>query len=157
MDERFESVARAVLAAANGFPGLAAGERFAFASLDERSGLAVFPREGETVEEERRSVTGRVRRKCRWPFTVVLRTGGPGEGQRESAAAWLDSLGRWLEGQSVTVKGRTCRLTAYPALTVGRKLTAIGRAGAPRQGDRPADRTETWVMDMTAEYEITIN
>ncbi len=145
MEERFESVAQAVLATANSFPGLAEGERFAFASLDEQSGLAIFPREGETVEEERRSVTGRVWRKCLWPFTMACRAGGPAERQRQNIEAWMDGLGRSLEDRD------------YPALTEGRRLLAIRRAGAPRQGDRPADRTETWVMDMTAEYEITIN
>ena len=144
MDERYESVARAVLAAVNGSAVLKDGERFAFASLDEGSGLALFPREGETVEEERRSVTGRVRRVCRWPFTVVRRVGGPGERQRQNIEAWMDGLGRSLEEGN------------YPALTEGRRLLSIRRDGAPRQGDRPADRTETWVMDMTARYE-TIN
>ena len=145
MEERFESVAQAVLAAVNGSAVLKDGERFAFASLDETGGLAIFPREGETVEEEHRSVTGRVWRKCRWPFTVVCRVGGPAERQRQNIEAWMDGLGRSLEDR------------VYPALTEGRRLLAIRRAGTPRQGDRPADRTETWVMDMTAEYEITIN
>ena len=145
MDESFDSVARAVLAAAEAFPGLAEGERFAFASLEEQGGMAIFPREGEVIREERRSVTGRVRRVCCWHFTVVCRTGGPGEDRRADMAGWMDALGRYLEG-----------LRTYPALTEGRRLTAIERAGAPRQGDRPDDRTEAWVMDMTAQYEITI-
>ncbi len=145
MGESFDSVARAVLAAAEAFPGLAEGERFAFASLDEQGGMAIFPRAGEVVREERRSVTGRVWRVCCWPFTVVCRAGGPNEDRRADMAGWMDALGRYLEG-----------LRAYPALTEDRRLTAIERASAPRQGDRPADRTETWVMDMTAQYEITI-
>ena len=145
MEERFESVAQAVLAAVNGADMLKEGERVAFASLDETGGLAIFPREGETVEEEHRSVTGRVRRVCLWPFALVCRAGGPAERQRQNIAAWMDGLGRSLE------KGK------YPALTDGRRLLSIQRAGVPRQGDRPADRTETWVMDMTARYETITN
>ena len=142
MDERCDSVAGAVLALANTFPGLKKGQRFAFASLDEGEGLALFPVEGEATEEVHRSVTGRTRRICNWAFQVVCRTGGPGEGRRQAMADWLDSLGRWMEEQEA------------PALTEGRRILSIRLAGMPRQADKPADRTETWVMEMTARYEI---
>ena len=146
MEEMYESVAQAVLAAVNGSAALQGGERFAFASLDEAGGLALFPGEGEILEQEHRSVTGRMRRVCRWPFTVVCRTGGPAERQRQDMEAWMDGLGRRLE-----------ETAEYPALTGNRRFLAIERAGAPHQADRPADRTETWVMEMTARYETIMN
>ena len=142
MDERCDSVAGAVLALANGFPGLKEGQRFAFASLDEGEGLALFPIEGEATEEVQRSVTGRIRRVCSWDFQAVCRTGWPDEARRQAVADWLDALGRWMEAQEV------------PALTEGRRILSLRRAGMPRQAARPADRTETWVMEMTARYEI---
>lgn len=142
MDERYDSVAGAVLALANGFPGLKEGQRLAFASLDETEGLAIFPVEGEATEEVHRSVTGRIRRICSWDFQAVCRTGGFDEGRRQAVADWLDELGRWMEEQEA------------PALTEGRRILSLRRAGMPRQAVRPADRTETWVMEMTARYEI---
>ena len=153
MDEIYDSITAAVLAAVNAFPGLADGERFAFASLSEDGGLAVFPGTGEIVQTEQRFVTGKVRRVCRLPFSVAYRAGGAQERQRENAAAWLDALGRWLEGQAVSVEGRDHCLAAYPALTDRRRLMDIRRSGPPHQADRPADRTQTWVMEMTARYE----
>ena len=157
MDESFESVSQAVLAAVNAYPGLKDGERSAFAGMDQESALAVFPKEGQALEEEHRSVTGRVRRICCWPFTVACRAGGPGQRQRESIAAWMDALGRWLEGQTVSVGGRDHCLAAYPALTGGRRLLSIRRAGVPRQAGTDDDRTQIWVMDMTARYETITN
>ena len=157
MDESYESVSQAVLAAVNAYPGLKDGEKFTFAGMDQESGLAVFPKEGQALEEEHRSVTGRVKRLCRWPFTVACRAGGPGQRQRESAAAWMDALGRWLEGQTVSVGGRDHCLAAYPALTGRRRLTAIRRAGVPRQAEADDDRAQIWVMDMTARYETITN
>ena len=142
MDERYDSVAGAVLALANGFPGLTEGQRFAFASLDEGEGLALFPVEGEATEEVHRSVTGRIRRICSWDFQAACCVGGPDEGRRQAMADWLDKLGRWMEEQEA------------PALTEGRRILSLRRAGMPRQADKPADRTETWVMEMTARYEI---
>ena len=142
MDERYDSVAGAVLVLANDFPGLREGQRFAFASLDETEGLALFPVEGEATEEVHRSVTGRVRRICNWTFQAVCRTGGPDESRRQAVADWMDALGRWMEAQEA------------PALTEKRRILSIRRAGVPRQAVRPADRTETWVMEMTARYEI---
>ena len=154
MDEGYDSVAMAVLAAVNAFPGLDPGERFRFAGLGQESGLALQTGSGPVILQERRSVTGRVRRLCALPFTVACRTGGAGERQRQDIAVRLETLGRWLEGQSVTVAGRDHCLAAYPALTGDRRLTAIRRAGPPRQADRQQDRTETWVMEMTANYSV---
>ena len=157
MDESYESIGQAVLAVMNEYPGMKDGERFTFAGMDQGHELAVFPREGQTLEEERRSVTGRVRRMHCWPFTVACRVGGPGQRQREDMASWMDALGRWMEGQTVPVGGRDHCLAAYPALTGGRRLTAIRRASVPRQAEINGDRTQTWVMDMTARYETITN
>ncbi len=145
MEEVYDSVTAAVLAAVNDFPGLPEGTRFAFGTLGEESGLALIPGEGAVIEEESRSVTGRRRRMCRLPFVLACRVGGAGEKRREQLAAWLDGLGRWLEGQA-----------AYPALDGGRRLADIRRVGAPRPEQRAGDRTEAWVMEMAARYEAIL-
>ena len=152
MDEVYSGTAEAVLAAVNGFPGLQEGQRFRLAEPGQEQGLALQIGSGPVILRESRSVTGKVRRLCALPFAAVCRMGGAGQRQRLDAAAWLETLGRWLEGQTVSVGGEDHCLAAYPALTGRRAFTAIRRAGPPRQADRQADRTETWVMEMTGNY-----
>lgn len=154
MDEVYSSAAEAALGLVNGFPGLAEGERFRFADPGEECGLALVIGSGPVIREEHRSVTGQVRRLYTLPFTAVCRTGGAGERQRLAAAAWLEALGRWLEGQTVTLGGRDHCLAAYPAPAGAGPFTAVRRAGPPRLADRREDRTETWAIELAAEYQV---
>lgn len=156
MEETFSGAAETVLALVNRFPGLGEGERFHFTDPGAEHGLALRIDGGPVILEERRSVTGRIRRLCRLPFTAVCRTGGAGQRQRLDTAAWLETLGRWLEGQTVTVGGRDHCLAAYPAPAGAEPFSAIRRAGSPRQAEQRADRTETWIMELTADYPVRI-
>lgn len=142
MDETFDSVAQAALAAVNGWPELGEGRRFAFAFLPEEGGLALFPAEGSLLEAQTRSVTGRVWQRRRLPFRLVCRVGGLTETRRQTLAAWLERLGRYLQTAD------------YPVLSGMRRLLTIQPAAAPRPEEYQNDNSETWVMDMTAQYEI---
>lgn len=137
----------------NSFPGLTEGERFAFATLRENGGLAMFPGSGAVVESERKSVTGKVRQVCRYPFAALVRRGGLGESERARVKEWLDAMGRWLGRQSVTVQDQSCRLEAYPALSGGRAMLDISIQAPAYLYERDEHQIETWAVELTARYE----
>lgn len=151
--EGFSAVTEAVLALVNQFPGLAGGESVAFATLGERGGMALFPGDGAVVESETRSVTGRVRQVCRYPFAVLYRAGGLTEDRRVCAKERLDDLGRWLARQSVTADGRTWRLEAYPPLAGGRRFLDLSFQTPAYLQERDEHQTETWAVGLAARYE----
>ncbi len=132
----------AIRALVNGFPGLAEGEKIAFATLRESGGLAMFPGDGAVVDEEHRSVTGRVRQVCQYPFVVLLRGAGFGEEARAAAKEKLDGLGRWLEG-----------LGEYPGLGGGRRFLYFSIQAPAWLYERDEHRTETWAVGLAAHYE----
>ena len=140
--ESFDVLTGAIRALVNGFPGLAEGEKIAFATLGESGGMAMFPGDGAVVDEEHKSVTGRVRQVCRYPFVVLVRGAGLGEEARAAAKEKLDSLGRWLEG-----------LREYPALTGGRRFLSFSIQAPAWLYERDEHRTETWAVGLAAHYE----
>ena len=149
----YETVTEAVRALLDRFPGLADGERVAFATLPETGGLAMFPGDGAVVEKESRSVTGRVRQVCRYPFAVLFRGMGLSEEGRAAAKERLDALGRWLGRQPVTLDGQTRRLRDYPALTDGRRLLELTVLTPACLAERDEHRAETWAVKLAARYE----
>lgn len=157
--EGFSAVTEAVRALVNRFPGLEAGESVAFATLSERGGMALYPGDGAVIDQERRSVTGRVRQVCRYPFVVLYRSGGLTEARRATAKERLDALGRWLGRQSVVLDGQVQRLAEYPALTGGRRFLDFSFQAPAYLHERDEHRTETWAVALAARYEniFTIN
>lgn len=132
----------AIMGMLNEYPDLAEGERFAFARLDETGGLAVYPGTGAVIEEERRSVTGKVRQVCRYPFILLSRAGGLSEERRRGAKEWLDTLARWLEQRK-----------DLPALTDGRTLLGLAILSPGYLYDVDESKTETWAVELAARYE----
>lgn len=149
----FDVLTAAIRALINQFPGLAEGEEVAFATLRENGGMAMFPGDGAAVQQERRSVTGRVRQVCLYPFVVVYRRAGFTEQARADAKERLDALGRWLGRQPVTVGGRSVRLTEYPALDGGRRLMDFSIQAPAYLHERDEHQAETWAAGFAAEYE----
>lgn len=147
------ALTEAIGALLNDFPGLADGETIAFATLRETGGIAMFPGGGPVVEEERRSVTGRVRQICRYPFAVLYRRSGLREGDRAGVKERLDDLGRWLGRQSVTVDGQAHRLAEYPALGGGRKLLDFTFQAPAYLYAQDDHQVETWAVEIAARYE----
>lgn len=143
----------AICALLDRFPGLGEAERFAFATLRSGGGMAMFPGDGAVVDEEHKSVTGRVRQVCRYPFVAVCRSGGLTEQSRAAVKERLDALGRWLGRQPVTVDGRTYRLEQYPALTGGRRLMDFSILAPACLSERDEHQVETWAVELAARYE----
>ena len=143
----------AIRALLDRFPGLGQGQRVAFATLREQGGWAMFPGDGAVVDQEHRSVTGRVRQVCSYPFTAVYRAGGLTEQSRAQAKERLDALGRWLGRQPVTVDGEERRLEAYPALTGGRRFLGFSIQSPACLAEQDEHQTETWAVSIAARYE----
>ena len=119
-----------------------APEAVAFASLGEDGGLALFPEEGEAVESRTRSVTGRVREICRYPFSVVCRAGNLPEERKAAMKERLEGFGLWLEQKR-----------DFPEMKDG-KILSVGRSKAGCREEIAGDRTERWVIHLAARYEI---
>ncbi len=147
------ALTEALRALVNRFPGLEQGEKIAFATLGETEGLAMFPGDGAVVEQERRSVTGKVRQVCRYPFTVLCRGGALTEEGRAALKERLDGLGRWLSRQPVVGAGQSARLEAYPALGGGRRFMDVSVQTPACLCERDEHQIETWAVALTAKYE----
>lgn len=149
----YAPVTEAVGALLNAFPGLGEGERIAFASLGEREGMAFYAAGGAAIESERRSVTGRVRQVCLFPFTVLIRAAGPSERTRTEIKERLDALGQWLERQPVTADGTRHVLDGYPSIGEGRRFLSFVRRSTAGLDSVSEDHAETWAVDLAARYE----
>lgn len=148
----FDVVTAALRELLNSYPGLASGEDIAFASLGEQSGFAMFPTTGAVIEQERRFITGDTEQMCLYPFTLVRRAYGLSENAKSNVKEYLDSIGRWLEKQTVTISGKSERLSSYPALTGSRRFTAIARQTPAYLESVEESGSENWVIAITARY-----
>lgn len=149
----YDIITSALLDLLNQFPGLADGDEIAFATLGAENGKAIFPANGAVVETEKISVTGIVRQTCAYPFHLVYRASGLSESRKAKAKEWLDGLGRWLEGQPVTINGETYELDRYPALTGSRQFKSIRRSSPAYLSETEENKAENWVIYLTARYE----
>ena len=91
---------------------------------------------------------------CLYPFNIVYRAAPKSEAQRLKIKEFLDTLGRWLEQQPVTVGGDTYQLTEYPALSSGnRVIKSISRTNPGHLNASYQDGIEDWLISATLRYE----
>lgn len=126
----------------NEFPGWGNGEEAAFSTMEKDGGLAMYPIDDAAIEDEKRSVTGRVRQVCRYTFEVGYKVAGLSAKRKALLKEKLDELGRWLE-----------RLKEYPSITDGRKLLSFTRDTNSALYKGNDDKTEYWVVRLIARYE----
>ena len=149
--EGFEAITEALRELLNTFPALKSGD-IAFASMDANSGLSMLPTSGAVVKSEHVSIIGKVRRVCQYPFTLTYRGLGLSSDRKAAVKEWMDSLGRWLEGEPVLVNGSYCQLEAYPALTGGRKILSIDRSTPTYLESVNQNQSEDWTIYMVLKY-----
>lgn len=145
----FEILTNAVLSLLSGFPGLN-GREILFEELDE-SGIAFSADNGALVISERRSITDHVVQTCQFPFFVIYRTTSTKEFQKLQVQAFFDTLGKWLCKEPAQIGDKTVRLTAYPTLADGRRITRVTRSNS--YGLEPnEDGVQDWLMPVTIQY-----
>lgn len=146
----FDVLKRAVLALLNRYPALD-GRTITFSGLDEENSISMEPESGALVYTEKKCIDGSVKQECQFPFFVVYRSGASNEFARLNVNTFLDELGAWLCKESVDINGEEYRLTDYPTLTGGRKITEITRFNS--YGLEPNEnKTQDWVLPVTVNY-----
>jgi hypothetical protein len=150
--EGSDIVSTALITLLNRFPGL--GDRkIAFSTLSESSGIGFFPISGAMLLSNMESITGHVRQKCAYPFNIVYRAALKTEKQKIRVKEFLDTLGRWLEQQTVEFNDETYTLLAYPDLEKGRKIKNIVRSTPAYLERAYQDSVEDWTIRLTLSYE----
>lgn len=146
----YEVLTNAVLALLSEFPGLD-GREILFEELGDESGIAFSADSGALIMSERRSITDHVSQTCQYPFYVVYRTTGTREFQKLQVQTFLDTLGKWLCKEPVDIDGVEYRLSSYPALSDGRKITRVTRTNS--YGLTPNEnKTQDWMLPVTIQY-----
>lgn len=149
--ESFDIVTQALRELINQFPLLGSDE-IAFSVLKAEGGKAMFPTSGAVIQSEIEDVTGNVEQHCLYPFTIVYRGAGLSENRKADVKEWLDTLGKWLERQPITVKGATQKLESYPELTGNRKFEKIERMSPAYLFEVSDDKVEDWLISIQAKY-----
>ena len=147
----YEILTNAVLNLLAQFPGLN-GREILFEELGKESGIAFSADNGALIMTEKRSITDHVRQACQFPFFVVYRTASTQEWQKLQVQAFFDALGKWLCKEPALINGEMVRLTEYPALAEGRKITRVTRSNS--YGLEPNDNgVQDWLLPVIVEYE----
>ena len=149
----YDAVTSALRELLNQYPGLSVGDEIAFSTLEEESGKAMFPISGAVVETEKTTITGKVTKVCLYPFYVIYRASGLNEKRKERVKEWLDTLGKWLEQQTVIIDGEEYRLEEYPPLTGGRKFLSIERQTPSYLDAVNENQSENWAIYISARYQ----
>lgn len=148
----YEMVTTALMAMANSYPGLAEGQKFTFAQLDEDEGIAIFPSTGAYIYQERWSITDHITQLCQYPFTAVYRASGLNQKRKINAKEWLDKFGRWIEKRPVVIDGVEYKLVEWPDLTDGREIWDISRQSPTYLLDVPDSKSENWITELVIRY-----
>lgn len=146
----YEYMKKAIKALLNQYPGLN-GEKIYFEELGEEEGIAFSADAGALVMAERRSITDHVTQTCQFPFLLIYRTTATREFEKLSVSAFLDTLGKWLCREPVEIQGMTYRLSEYPTIADGRKITRITRNNS--YGTVPNEnKSQDWILPVSVQY-----
>lgn len=146
----YELLTKAIKALLNQFPGLD-GQKIYFEEIGEDSGIAFSADAGALVLAEKRSITDHVSQSCNYPFLVIVRTAATREFQKLNVSGFLDSLGKWICKEPVEIGGEVVRLSSYPQLSDGRKITRITRDNV--YGTVPNEnKSQDWILPVSVQY-----
>lgn len=149
----FDAVTAALRDIVNQYPGLTDGEEISFSTLSANHGKAMFPVSGAIIETEKKYVTGKIEQVCLYPFYVVYRASGLSEDRKASIKEWLDTLGKWLERQTVNINEAAYRLHEYPTLSGNRKFLSISRQTPGYLESVEKNGAENWAIFISARYQ----
>ena len=141
----------AVKALLNQFPGLYENETVKFEELGEDSGIAFSADNGALIFSETEDVLGGVSQTCQYPFYIIYRTSSTKERQKMSIQEFLDTFGKWLCREPVVIDVSEQRLSNYPTLSQGRKITKVTRDNS--YGLEPQESgVQDWILPVSIEY-----
>lgn len=149
----YEAVTSALRELLNQYPALSENDEIAFSTLGEDSGKAMYPVSGSVIETEKRSITGKVTKVCLYPFYIIYRASGLNENRKAKVKEWLDTLGKWLEQQTVIIDEKEYRLDELPPLTDDRKFLSIERQSPSYLDTVNENKSENWAIYITARYQ----
>lgn len=148
-----EAVSSVLLTLLNTFPGLGT-RKVLFSTLAETSGIGFFPTSGAAILSDTEDITGHVKQVCLYPFTIVYRSAPRSEEQKLKVKEFLDTLGKWLERQPVTINGTEYQISTYPTLSSGnRVIKSISRSNPAHLSAAYQDNVEDWAISATLRYE----
>lgn len=147
----YDVLTTAVKSLLNQFPGLYENETVKFEELGEDSGIAFSADNGALIFSQTEDVVGGVHQICQYPFYIIYRTSSTKERQKMSIQEFLDTFGKWLCRELVVIDGNEQRLSKYPTLSQGRKITKVNRDNSyglePQQSG-----VQDWILPVSIEY-----
>lgn len=146
----FQILTNAVLTLLSQFPGLNGREIF-FEELGKDSGIAFSADNGALIMSERRSITDHVWQTCQFPIYIIYRTASINEDQSLRVQAFFDALGKWICKEPAVINGVTYKLSTYPELSYGRRITRITRSNSYALEENE-NGVQDWLMPVTVEY-----
>lgn len=149
-----EAVSKVLLNLLNDYPGLK-GREIKFSTLSESTGIGFFPSSGAVFISNRKDIVGHVKQECQYPFVVVYRFAPKADSseQKMEVQEFLDTLGKWLELQPVTIGDEEFKLLSYPTLESGnRKIESISRTNSAHLDRAYDDKIEDWVVSLSLKY-----
>lgn len=145
-------ISTALITLLNQFPGLQ-GKEITFSTLSDSSGIGFFPTSGAVLLSNVEDITGHVKQVCLYPFTIVYRSAPKSDRQKLRIKEFLDTLGKWLEQQPVTISNTEYQLSGYPELERGRVIKTISRTNPAHLESTYQDGIEDWTIAATVRYE----
>lgn len=146
-----DNLTRTLLDLLNEFPALA-GEEVKFQTLAATNGKGMFPTSQAAILSEVDDVTGHVEQKCSYPFLIVSRASGLSESRKAKVKELLDTFGKWLERQPVSVNSTVYKMDVYPALADGMEFLNIQRTSQASLYGTTEDKAEDWAIAIQATY-----
>lgn len=150
--EGYDVLTDALLTLLNQYPALD-GNEIRFSTLDENSGISMYPISSAVVESEKENILGHVTQVCLYPFYIIYRESGLSEQNRAKVKEWLDNLGKWLGRKEISVKDKKHQLMEYPTLTGERKFLGISRQTPSYLDNATESMTEDWAISISARYQ----
>lgn len=147
----YDIITNALMALLNKYPDLG-NDTIRFSVFSTGSGIAMFPVVGAVVENEKRSITGKVYQSCNYPFTIVYKVSGLAESNKIEIKDFLDKLGMWLEKKTITIGNTEYKLKTYPPLTENREIKSISRVTPAYLESTEEDKTENWIISLILLY-----
>lgn len=148
----YDVLTKAMQSLLNQFPLLKENESIGFSVVDADEGFAFFPTNGAIVDKETRDVIGHVQQECAYPIIVFYKASGLSETGKINAKEWLETLGMWLERQTINVDGIEHKLSKYPPINGNCEITLIERTTPSYLTQISDDLVDSWAINITAHY-----